>query len=158
MSLILRFSSSLTCQTRNIRSCYWVWVSGVNEILVQHVLNKIKIFSGLKQLHDKIRQEAELWFSRMDVQVKSGILNHYGDIPGLEHEYWRLASGPSWCWWILAIMPLDQIAQVNIGHSHIYRVSTFIAISYTLGTLCNKISCLLSNLSYILTWNCQSYQ
>lgn len=69
---------------------------------------------GLKNTHEKIRALAEIWFSKMDPDVKRGILAHYGDMPGLEHEYWRLGSGPAWCWWVLAIMPLDQVAQQQI--------------------------------------------
>ena len=76
---------------------------------------KVHIFVivGLKKLHDSIRHDAESWFSRMDPGLKTDILGHYGDMPSLEHEYWRLANGPAWCWWLLAIMPLDHLAQVN---------------------------------------------
>lgn len=69
---------------------------------------------SLKIAHDKIRAVAETWFSKMEAEIKRGILGHYGDMPSLEHEYWRLASGPAWCWWVLAIMPLDSVAQQNI--------------------------------------------
>ena len=68
----------------------------------------------MKGMHEKIRTVAETWFSRMEPDIKSGILSHYGDMPGLEHEYWRLASGPAWCWWVLAIMPLDNQAQQQV--------------------------------------------
>ena len=50
----------------------------------------------------------------MEAEIKRGILGHYGDMPSLEHEYWRMPSGPAWCWWVLAIMPLDSVAQQNI--------------------------------------------
>jgi len=67
-----------------------------------------------KAQHAKIRSIAETWFGKMEPQIKSGILGHYGDMPGLEPEYWRLASGPAWCWWVLAILPLDTLAQQQI--------------------------------------------
>ena len=76
--------------------------------------NNSMLFVGLKTAHDKIRAVAETWFSKMESEIKRGILGHYGDMPSLEHEYWRLASGPAWCWWVLAIMPLDSVAQQNI--------------------------------------------
>ena len=73
----------------------------------------ISVILDLKSMHDNIRKVAESWVSTMDHETKTGILTHYGDMPGLEHEYWKLASGPAWCWWVLAIMPLDQNAQVG---------------------------------------------
>ena len=66
-----------------------------------------------KELHAKIRGTAETWFSKMEPQIKTGILGHYGDMPTLEPEYWRLGNGPAWCWWVLAILPLDNLAQVK---------------------------------------------
>jgi len=69
---------------------------------------------NLKSQHNNIRKVAESWVAAMDHETKTGILTHYGEMPGLEHEYWRLGSGPAWCWWVLAIMPLDQNAQQQI--------------------------------------------
>ena len=40
-------------------------------------------------------------------------------MPSLEPEYWRLASGPAWCWWVLAILPLDTLAQVQTVMSNL---------------------------------------
>ena len=64
--------------------------------------------------HDKIRALAQEWYSKMKKDIKKGIQAHYGDMPSLEFEYWKLANGPAWCWWVIAIMPLDQVAQLNI--------------------------------------------
>jgi len=69
---------------------------------------------GLKIDHDKIRALAEEWFSKMNKEIKKGVQAHYGDMPSLEFEYWKLANGPAWCWWVLAIMPLDKVSQQNI--------------------------------------------
>lgn len=71
------------------------------------------VYPDLKSQHNNIRKVAESWVAAMDHETKTGILTHYGEMPGLEHEYWRLGSGPAWCWWVLAIMPLDQNAQVR---------------------------------------------
>ena len=64
--------------------------------------------------HDKIRALAQEWYSKMKKDIKKGIQAHYGDMPSLEFEYWKLANGPAWCWWVIAIMPLDPVAQLNI--------------------------------------------
>ena len=71
-------------------------------------------FIGLKIDHDRIRALAEEWFSKMIRESKKEIQAHYGDMPSLEFEYWKLANGPAWCWWVLAIMPLDPVPQLNI--------------------------------------------
>merc|ERR1712079_4979 len=90
---------------------------GYNTAKVEYLHDEVlegEDLENLKSMHEKIRTVAETWFSRMEPDIKSGILSHYGDMPGLEHEYWRLASGPAWCWWVLAIMPLDNQAQQQI--------------------------------------------
>lgn len=70
--------------------------------------------SRLQEQHDKIHDLAVIWFRSMTEDIRAGILSHYGDMPALEAEYWRLQSGPAWCWWVLAILPLDHQAQQQI--------------------------------------------
>ena len=36
-----------------------------------------------------------------------------GMMPPVEENYWLLPSGPTWLWWLLAILPLDSHGQVN---------------------------------------------
>ena len=36
-----------------------------------------------------------------------------GMMPPVEESYWLLPSGPTWLWWLLAILPLDSHAQVK---------------------------------------------
>lgn len=69
---------------------------------------------GLKEQHDKIHGLAATWFRSMTEDIRAGVLSHYGEMPALEWEYWGLQSGPSWCWWVLAILPLDHQAQQQI--------------------------------------------
>ena len=85
-------------------------------IVFQNLFHNIQLYTfvGLKIDHDKIRALAEEWFSKMKKDIKKGIQAHYGDIPSLEFEYWKLANGPAWCWWVIAILPLDPVAQQNI--------------------------------------------
>jgi len=68
----------------------------------------------LQSLHDRTYQMASNWFASHEEQIKSGILSHYGAMPRVEGEYWDLPSGPSWAWWVLAILPLDTQAQQQI--------------------------------------------
>lgn len=49
----------------------------------------------------------------MSSSLQNGITKHYGVIPDTDPEYWLMPNGPSWLWWILAIMPLDPANQVR---------------------------------------------
>jgi len=68
----------------------------------------------VQQLHDRIHPMALKWFSEHDEEVKRQMWKHYGSTPTVEHEYWTLASGPAWYWWMLAMLPLDSQAQQQI--------------------------------------------
>ena len=76
---------------------------------------------GLQEQHDKIHDLAVIWFRSMTEDIRAGILSHYGDMPALEADYWRLQSGPAWCWWVLAILPLDHQAQVRHRNQKSWR-------------------------------------
>ena len=77
----------------------------------------------MKTLHERTRLLAETWFASLEERNKEGILNHYGAMPAVEAEYWAGRSGPAWCWWVLAILPLDTQAQVTF---HISILSMFV--------------------------------
>jgi len=68
----------------------------------------------LQQLHDRTKELALSWFSKHSAEIKAGILSHYGAMPPMEQDYWTLPSGPAWTWWVLAILPLDSQAQLQI--------------------------------------------
>ena len=95
------------------------------------------LFSGLQEQHDKIHDLAVIWFRSMTEDIRAGILSHYGDMPALEAEYWRLQSGPAWCWWVLAILPLDHQAQVRHRSQRVlfYKNISFSATNPESGTL-----------------------
>merc|ERR1711972_808456 len=69
---------------------------------------------ALQNLHDQTQATALSWFNNHNQQMKEGILSHYGAMPAVEKNYWRLPSGPAWAWWILAILPLDTQAQQQV--------------------------------------------
>jgi Lon protease-like protein len=68
----------------------------------------------LRSIHERTRTLAVGWFGDMDRGVQMNVTSHYGPMPRLETEYWKLASGPAWVWWVLAILPLDTLAQQQI--------------------------------------------
>lgn len=70
--------------------------------------------TDLQSTHDRTHALATNWFRSHSEQIKAGILSHYGDMPRVEQDYWSMSSGPSWAWWVLAILPLDNQAQQQI--------------------------------------------
>jgi hypothetical protein len=50
-----------------------------------------------------------------------------GAMPAPEPDYWELASGPAWPWWVLAILPVDAQLQVS---------KDFIDFQFTSLTIC----------------------
>lgn len=67
-----------------------------------------------RQLHDTVHTLASRWFESIEPMTKRRILNHYGNMPSVEGEYWTLSNGPAWMWWIVAILPLDPRIQLSI--------------------------------------------
>ncbi len=50
----------------------------------------------------------------MDAPVRQGILAHYGAFPEAEPGWPDSADGPTWTWWILAVLPLDPRNQIRL--------------------------------------------
>merc|ERR1712203_771451 len=68
----------------------------------------------LQHLHDQTHANALSWLRCHHPQRKEGIITHFGMMPPVEENYWLLPSGPTWLWWLLAILPLDSHAQTHI--------------------------------------------
>jgi len=94
---------------------------------------------ALQNLHDQTQETALSWFNNHNQQMKEGILSHYGAMPAVEKNYWRLPSGPAWAWWILAILPLDTQAQQQVL-SQVQLKKRLEAISRILGFIMRRSS------------------
>jgi len=94
---------------------------------------------ALQSLHDQTQATALSWFNNHNQQMKEGILSHYGAMPAVEKNYWRLPSGPAWAWWILAILPLDTQAQQQVL-SQVQLKKRLEAISRILGFIMRRSS------------------
>jgi len=94
---------------------------------------------ALQNLHDQTQATALSWFNNHNQQMKEGILSHYGAMPAVEKNYWRLPSGPAWAWWILAILPLDTQAQQQVL-SQVQLKKRLEAISRILGFIMRRNS------------------
>ncbi|XP_012675221.2 LON peptidase N-terminal domain and RING finger protein 2 [Clupea harengus] len=68
----------------------------------------------LQKLHDSVYDQANTWFTSLRDNMKSQILSHFGHLPTKDHDPQANPSGPAWCWWLLAVLPLENRAQLTI--------------------------------------------
>ncbi|KAJ1197882.1 hypothetical protein NDU88_001727 [Pleurodeles waltl] len=66
----------------------------------------------LLTLHDSVYDQAHTWFNSLKEALKSRILGHFGPMPTKDTDPQINPNGPSWCWWILAVLPLENKAQL----------------------------------------------
>ncbi|XP_053230146.1 LON peptidase N-terminal domain and RING finger protein 3 isoform X3 [Podarcis raffonei] len=66
----------------------------------------------LKLLHESVYDEAYKWFDALGPGLKSRILGHFGLMPAKDSDPQSNPNGPAWCWWILAVFPLENRAQL----------------------------------------------
>ncbi|XP_015909475.1 LON peptidase N-terminal domain and RING finger protein 3 [Parasteatoda tepidariorum] len=90
---------------------------GYNTGSVEYI--KDDVLSGffiqdLKQLHDHLYKISQGWFMRLPQDTKHQILQHFGPMPRMESNYLTNPDGPSWFWWMLAILPIEPKSQVLI--------------------------------------------
>nr|XP_056717973.1 LON peptidase N-terminal domain and RING finger protein 2 [Euleptes europaea] len=71
-------------------------------------------YEELVRLHDSVYDQAVAWFTSLKDNMKAQILNHFGSMPGKEPEPQSSPSGPAWSWWLLAVLPLENRAQLAI--------------------------------------------
>ncbi|XP_046588126.1 LON peptidase N-terminal domain and RING finger protein 3 [Neodiprion lecontei] len=70
--------------------------------------------SGLLELHDKVRSKGRRWWSTVAPSQQDEIQRVFGRMPETEDDWPRLPDGPSWTWWLLAILPLGPQLQAGI--------------------------------------------
>ncbi|XP_019965035.2 LON peptidase N-terminal domain and RING finger protein 2 [Paralichthys olivaceus] len=68
----------------------------------------------LLKLHDSVYDQANSWFTSLKDNMKSQILSHFGHLPSKDPDPQGSPSGPAWCWWLLAVLPLENRAQLTI--------------------------------------------
>ncbi|KAL2087813.1 hypothetical protein ACEWY4_016641 [Coilia grayii] len=68
----------------------------------------------LLKLHDSVYDQANAWFTSLKDNMKSQILSHFGHLPVKDPDPQADSSGPAWSWWLLAVLPLENRAQLTI--------------------------------------------
>ncbi|XP_008587353.1 PREDICTED: LON peptidase N-terminal domain and RING finger protein 3 isoform X2 [Galeopterus variegatus] len=66
----------------------------------------------LMGLHNCVYEQASSWFHSLKASLKTRILCHFGPMPEKEADPQVNPNGPAWCWWILAVLPLESRAQL----------------------------------------------
>uniref|UniRef100_A0A672FDZ5 LON peptidase N-terminal domain and ring finger 3 n=1 Tax=Salarias fasciatus TaxID=181472 RepID=A0A672FDZ5_SALFA len=66
----------------------------------------------LQSLHDAVYDQALVWVDSLKAEQKERIEGHFGPMPEKELELQASPNGPSWCWWLLAVLPLEGRAQL----------------------------------------------
>ncbi|XP_059942825.1 LON peptidase N-terminal domain and RING finger protein 3 isoform X2 [Mesoplodon densirostris] len=63
-------------------------------------------------LHNCVYEQASSWFHSLKSSLKNRILNHFGPMPEKDADPQINPNGPAWCWWTLAVLPLESRAQL----------------------------------------------
>ncbi|KAM5146042.1 LON peptidase N-terminal domain and RING finger protein 3 [Mantella aurantiaca] len=69
-------------------------------------------YEELRALHNAVYDQAYTWFSTLKIALKTRILSHFGPMPTKDSDLQVNPNGPAWCWWILAVLPLESRAQL----------------------------------------------
>uniref|UniRef100_A0A8C3Y9E1 LON peptidase N-terminal domain and ring finger 3 n=1 Tax=Catharus ustulatus TaxID=91951 RepID=A0A8C3Y9E1_CATUS len=69
-------------------------------------------YAALLVLHDSVYDQAYTWFNSLKQALKSRILSHFGPMPAKDPDPQANPNGPAWCWWVLAVLPLENRAQL----------------------------------------------
>uniref|UniRef100_H3BGV7 LON peptidase N-terminal domain and ring finger 4 n=1 Tax=Latimeria chalumnae TaxID=7897 RepID=H3BGV7_LATCH len=70
----------------------------------------------LQRFHDNVYQKLQGWCCNPRTSFPSHISWHHGPVPDAEDIQVLQASpdGPAWCWWLLAVLPLDTTYQMTV--------------------------------------------
>ncbi|XP_029297381.1 LOW QUALITY PROTEIN: LON peptidase N-terminal domain and RING finger protein 3-like [Cottoperca gobio] len=66
----------------------------------------------LQSLHDTVYDQALVWVDSLKKEQKERIEGHFGPMPQKDSEIQDSPNGPLWCWWLLAVLPLEGRAQL----------------------------------------------
>lgn len=88
-------------------------------------------YSSIIDLHYRVMEKAKQWCENLPENIKNEILKSFGQMPELEKNWEISNDGPSWTWWIIAILPLSpllKVSQIFISYFQIINCFCFRSI------------------------------
>ncbi|CAN2387318.1 LON peptidase N-terminal domain and RING finger protein 1-like [Pristimantis euphronides] len=71
-------------------------------------------FHEVQRLHDMVYEQLEECFSQHRRSPPRRIFLHHASPPSKEEDIQASPDGPTWCWWLLSVLPLDPTYQMVI--------------------------------------------
>ncbi|XP_038063085.1 LON peptidase N-terminal domain and RING finger protein 3-like [Patiria miniata] len=68
----------------------------------------------VRALETEVYQQAQTWFNSLPIMHQTRIIAHFGPTPAREEDPLACPQGPSWTWWLLAILPFNKRIQLGI--------------------------------------------
>lgn len=69
--------------------------------------------NAIVELHYRVLKKAKQWCENLPENIKNEILKSFGQMPELESNWEISNDGPSWTWWMIAILPLNPQLKVS---------------------------------------------
>jgi Lon protease-like protein len=88
-------------------------------------------YDSIVDLHYRVMEKAKQWCENLPENIKNEILKSFGQMPDLEMNWEMSNDGPSWTWWIIAILPLSPLLKVSHLLLNLLRIEIFIYIHYS---------------------------
>ncbi|XP_063784421.1 LON peptidase N-terminal domain and RING finger protein 1-like isoform X2 [Pseudophryne corroboree] len=92
-------------------------IDGYHKAEIEYLVDKKlegEELQEVQRLHDMVYQELEECFSQHRGSLPRRIFMHHTSPPPKDDNIQASPDGPSWCWWLLSVLPLDPTYQMLI--------------------------------------------